>query len=356
MRIGIIAPPFISVPPKAYGGTELFIAHLTYGLHASGHRVTVYANGDSHVPGELKWRFRHSQWPIADACEAQLKGMDHAAWAVQDAARSVDILHINDAMAVPFTRFVDKPVVMTQHHPHEPALSKLYVRYPAIHYVSISEQQARAEPMPNIEVVHHGIPVAEYEFRTRKEDYLLFLGRMAPCKGPHLAIQVARRAGLRLKLAGEVQPFFRRYWEEDVLPGIDGDQIQYVGEADKATKNDLLSHARALLFPIQWNEPFGLVMIESMACGTPVLALPGGSVPEVVRDGVSGWICRDISEMARHAISLSIDAASCRAWVDTHFRCERMVDRYLSLYERLAHSRIVQRISMASRAPAHVSP
>jgi glycosyltransferase involved in cell wall biosynthesis len=339
MKIGLIAPPFISVPPKAYGGTELFLAHLAYGLHARGHRVTLYANGQSRVPCELKWRYRHSHWPIEDAVAAQLMNSDHTAWAIRDAAPRMDLLHINDTVAVPFTRFIGQPVVMTLHHPREDTLSNLYVRYPSIQYVAISAHQARAEPMTNTAVVHHGIVMSDYEFCDRKDDYLVFLGRMAPCKGAHLAIEVARRAGLRLKLAGEVQPVFSEYWERRVLPQIDGDRVQYVGEADRALKNALLSRARALLFPIQWNEPFGLVMIEAMACGTPVIALPGGSVSEIVRDGVSGWICRDVDEMVGCAGSPSIPARSCRAWAAEHFSCERMVDQYLQIYERLLYCR-----------------
>jgi glycosyltransferase involved in cell wall biosynthesis len=350
MRVGVIAPPFISVPPKAYGGTELFLAHLTDGLHRRGHRVTLYANGESRVACELKWRYRHSQWPVVDELETQLKGSDHAAWAIHEAARSSDVVHINDTVAVPFTTFVDQPVVMTLHHPHEPLLSSLYTRYPSIHYVSISEYQARREPMPEISVVHHGIPVSEYDYRSRKRDYLLFLGRMAPCKGPSLAIDVARRAGLPLKLAGEIQPYFRTYWEQEVAPKIDGARIQYVGEADTSLKNELLSHARALLFPIQWDEPFGLVMIEAMACGTPVIALRAGSVPEVVRNGVSGWICRDVAEMADRVASLSIDAASCRDWVARHFSVERMIDRYLTVYERSIGPNRPQRMRLVPRA------
>jgi len=336
MHIAFIAPPFISVPPITYGGTELFIAHLANELHSRGHRVTVYANGDSRLGCELKWRYRHGDWPVVDDCAAQLKNADHTAWAIRDAARSADLIHTNDIVAIPFTTCVDRPVVHTLHHPHEPALSEQYVRYPAVRYVAISAFQARREPMRDIDVVHHGLPLSDYTFRAQKQDYLAFLGRFAPCKGAHLAIDIARRAGLPLKLAGEIQPTFRDYWERDVAPRIDGDAIEYVGEVDGPRKNELLSHARALLFPIQWNEPFGLVMIEALACGTPVLALPGGSVSEIIVNGRNGWICRDVDEMAERAVALSIPAQACRACVAEHFSCERMADRYLEVYDRAA--------------------
>src|SRR5262249_11261744 len=250
--------------PQAYGGTELFVAHLARGLHSRGHRVTVYANGESKVCGELKWRYRRSEWPITDLSAAQLKNMDHTAWAIRDAARSVDLIHLNDLVGLPFTTFVDAPVALTLHHPHDPALSQQYLRYPQTQYIAISRYQARQEPMPNTTVIYHGLRLSDYTFRAKKQDYLVFLGRMAPCKGAHVAIEVARHAGLRLKLAGEIQPIFAEYWEREVAPHVDGDQVQYVGEADAARKNELLSNARALLFPIQWDEPFGLVMVEAM--------------------------------------------------------------------------------------------
>jgi glycosyltransferase involved in cell wall biosynthesis len=336
MRIALIAPPFIAVPPSKYGGTELFIAMLARGLHARDHEVVVYANGQSCLPCRVKWRYARTDWPLDDPDRAVLKNADHTSWAIDDASRRSDVIHLNDVAGVPFTRFVDQPAVLTLHHPHDPVISELYSRYPDIEYVAIGAWLARLEPMPRVRVVHHGISVGDYSFSPEKDDYVAFLGRMAPCKGPHLAIEAARRAGIRLKLAGEVQPIYREYWERQVQPLIDGCQVEYVGEVNQEQKNELLSRARALLFPIQWQEPFGLVMIEAMACGTPVLAFAGGAVEEVVRDGVSGWICRDTDDMADRVAAPRLEAAGCRDHVARHFSVDRMVDRYLEIYEQLA--------------------
>ena len=338
VHIGLIGPPFISVPPARYGGTELFIANLARGLHARGHEVTVYANGDSRLPCRVKWRYAHSDWPLEDGVRAELKNVDHTAWAIRDAVEHVDILHLNDIVGVPFTRFTNCPVLLTMHHPHEPALSEQYGRYPDINYAAVGAWLARRETMPRLNVVHHGIPIEDYTFSSAKDDYVVFLGRMAPCKGPHVAIEVARRAGIRLKLAGEIQPVFRDYWEQKVVPGIDGQLIEYVGEANAEQKNALLSRARAVLFTIQWEEPFGLVMIESMACGTPVLAFAGGAVEEVVQNGVNGWICRDVDDMVQRLAAPLPDAANCRDSVARDFSLDRMVDAYLTIYERLVRT------------------
>jgi glycosyltransferase involved in cell wall biosynthesis len=332
LRIALVAPPFIAVPPAAYGGTELFLAHLAEGLCARGHQVVIYANGDSRVACPLRWRYPHADWPVACETTALLKNTDHTAWAVRDASGWADLVHVNDIVGLPFTHFIDLPVVHTLHHPVDPVMSAQYDRYPNVHYVAISAFQAHRERMPRLSVVPHGLNLSDYIMETRKEDYVAFLGRMAPCKGAHRAIAAARRAGVRLKMAGEIQPPFREYWEREIEPQIDGDRIQYIGEADLLKKNELLAPARALLFPIQWDEPFGLVMIEAMACGTPVLALPGGAVEEIVCDGVSGWICADLDEMVDRIAAPAISASSCRAWVAERFSVERMVDGYLRVY------------------------
>ncbi len=338
MRIGLISPPFIEVPPKRYGGTELFLANLAGELHRRGHHVVLYANGESHVPCGLKWKYPTSDWPV-DPVREVFKNADQASWAMHDAAQGFDVLHLNDVSCAPFTRFVDKPAVMTIHHTHQALFSEQYLRYPDILYVAIAGWAARRERMPRIEVVHHGIPLESYRFSKEKDDYVAYLGRIAPVKGTHLAIEAAKRAGVRLKLAGDIQPQYRDYFEREVKPRIDGKQVEYLGEADMPMKNEMLSRARAFLFPIQWEEPFGLVMIEALACGTQVLAFTGGAVDEVVKSGENGFICKDVAEMAARIADKPIAPEACRAYVERHFSVARMTDRYLEVYQRAIEER-----------------
>jgi glycosyltransferase involved in cell wall biosynthesis len=334
MRIGLIAPPFISVPPKDYGGTELFIAQLAEGLLKRGLEVLVYTNGESTVEAEKRWIYPKAQWPIKADGHAFLKDIEHSAWAMKDAASCCDLLHVHAAPALTCSRFLDIPVVCTLHGPHDARLSEIYARYPDIYYVCISYSQCQQESMPRMRTIHHGIDVSCYELRTQKQPYLSFIGRIAPIKGVHLAIDVAKRAGIPLKIAGDVQPAYRDYFEAKVKPQIDGQFIEYMGLADLRAKNELLGNSMAMLFPIQWNEPFGLVMVEAMACGTPVLALPGGSVTEVVQDGVSGYVCRSVRELAKRLTQLNFDPAALRRYVEENFSLDRMVAKYADLYSR----------------------
>ena len=313
----------------------MFIANLARELYARGHDVTVYGNGDSRLPCPVRSIYDHADWPPSNPVRSQLKNADHTAWAMREAADTSDIVHLNDLVGLPMTRFLDVPVALTIHHPHEPVLTEQYTRYPDVHYVAIADWLAKLEPMPRVTVVPHGIPVTDYTYSADKDDYVAFLGRMAPCKGPHLAIDAARRAGIRIKLAGEMQPVFRDYWEREVVPRLDDPLVEYIGEADFAAKNALLSGARALLFPIQWEEPFGLVMIEAMACGTPVLAFEGGAVAEIVCPGTNGWICADVDGMAARISSLDITPAACREFAETRFTVAAMADAYLDLYARI---------------------
>ena len=334
MRIALIAPPFIQIPPKRYGGTELFLATLGQGLKRLGYEVVVYSNGESETPVEVRWLYPTTQWPIRGDFSETLKEMNHTAWAVRDAADSCDIVHINNVFGLPHSRFTKLPFVYTIHHEHEQALSEFYSHYPDVYYVTISDFQRLRETMRNLRTIHHGIDLAQYRFRAKKQHYFSFLGRIAPMKGPHLAITVAQKSGIPLKIAGEIQPMFQDYFEKQVKPHIDGNFIEYVGEADLAAKNELLGNSRALLFPIQWNEPFGLVTIEAMACGTPVLGLAGGSVKEIISNGISGYVCNSVSEMIQHArdIETWVRPATVRQYAERHFSMERMTADYVKLY------------------------
>jgi glycosyltransferase involved in cell wall biosynthesis len=335
MRIALIASPFICVPPTRYGGTELFIAHLAEGLERRGIEVVVYCNGESSVNAEKRSCYPHSEWPLSNETSGMLKELDHLSWSIEEAATTCDLIHVNSAPAITYSRYLGTPFVCTLHHPRETALTRMYERYPEIHYTAISEHQASVHPTLAVTTIHHGIDMTKYQLQLEKEDYLCFLGRIAPIKGVHIAIDVAKRAEIPLKIAGEIQPIFRDYFDTMVKPHIDGRFIEYVGEADLKMKNQLLGASRGLLFPIQWNEPFGLVMLEAMACGTPVFALPGGSVPEIVQPGVSGAISSTAEEMANAARNTTYSPRAVRSWVEQRFSVDIMVQRYAALYERI---------------------
>lgn len=337
MRVALIAPPFLPVPPRKYGGTELFIGQLAEGLQTKGADVVVYTISESTVGVETRWYYKDAQWPIKGEVYDNLKDMNHASWAIRDAADDCEIIHLHNVPALMFTRYVRSHFVYTMHHVHEEGLSEMYAHFPDVEFVTISDFQRQQEKLARVRTIHHGVDLSLYQFRERKQEYLCFLGRIAPIKGTHLAIEVAKKTGIPLKIAGEVQPLFQDYFDTQVKPHIDGKFIELVGEVDLKAKNELLGNSLAMLFPIQWNEPFGLVMIEAMACGTPVLALPGGSVEEVVRDGISGFVCNSLDDMASRATQSlpAIKAQTVRDYCQQYFSLERMVSDYLGLYQQL---------------------
>jgi len=322
-----------------YGGTELFIAQLALGLKAQGIEPVVYTNGESTIDVEKRWLYETPQWPIEGEIYDNLKDLNHTAWSIRDAMETCDVIHLNNVAGLVCSRFVEKPFVYTVHHPHVPGLNEFYAFYPDTWYVTISDFQKKKLGLPRMKTIHHGLDLSVYEPVLKKQQYLSFLGRIAPIKGTHLAIQAAKQSGIPLKIAGEVQPRFKDYFDSEIKPHLDGKFIEFIGEADLKTKNELLGNSLALLFPILWDEPFGLVMIEAMACGTPVLAFPGGAVPEVVKDGVSGYICSSVEEMAGRAKNLDLDAATVRRYAEKNFSLNGMVSSYVQLYSEIVARR-----------------
>jgi len=338
MRVAVVAPPFIPVPPVRYGGTELFIAELAGGLKANGVDVVLYTNGESTLDVEKRWTYKKAQWPVTGEIYDNLKDIYHTAWSVRDAFQSCDVIHLNNVPGLVHSMFPGAPpFVYTMHHEHDDQLSDFYAQFPNVEYVTISDFQRNKEKLPRIRTIHHGLNSRLFTLNLGKREYLSFLGRIAPMKGTHIAIEIAKKAGIPLKIAGEVQPLFQEYYDSQVKPHIDGKFIEYIGEADLAAKNELLGGSIALLFPIQWNEPFGLVMVESMMCGTPVLALPGGAVSEVVRDGVSGFVGSNADELVERVADCSaISPSTVRNYAERCFSTERMVSDYIALYRQAA--------------------
>lgn len=351
LRVALIASPFITVPPSRYGGTELFVATLAKALSKLGAEPVIYTNGDSQPGCEFRWCYRHGEWPVRNPLDGLTRELHHIAWAIEDAARDCDILHINSAPGVTYARFISRPVVCTLHHPYERPLADLYARNTRVSYVAISHHQASQHATLPLRTIHHGLDLGRYKLQRKKQPYLSFLGRIAPIKGTHIAIEVAKKAGIPLKIAGEIQPIFRDYYERLVKPHVDGRFIEYVGEADLAAKNELLGGSMGLLFPIEWDEPFGLVMLEAMACGTPVFAYPGGAVPEIVCEGISGAICSSPEAMARSVLAFSSSPERIRGWVESMFSADLMADRYLKFYQDILDRHVP--ISPVSERKSH---
>ncbi len=341
LRIAMLAPPWIPVPAPAYGGIEEVVRLLCDGLAERGHHVTLFAPPGSDSSADVVAVLEEAH--PDDIQKAQFES-DHVAraFAEIDAAAAggepFDVIHDHVGhTALAMADRVGTPLVHTLHGPFTEDARRFYATHGAkACIVAISPAQLDDAPpeMGGGRVVHNPIDCTEWPFREDKDDFLLWIGRMSPDKGPHRAIAVAREAGAPVVLAGPVQPGQEAYFAEQVEPAL-GDGAEYVGEADAERKRDLYGRARALLMPIRWPEPFGLVMVEALACGTPVIAFPEGSAPEVVQDGVTGFVVEDEHAMAQAVGRLGeIDPAACRATCEERFGVPAVVRAYEDVYRQ----------------------
>ncbi|GGC68585.1 glycosyl transferase [Siccirubricoccus deserti] len=350
MRIAQIAPLAEAVPPLLYGGTERIVSYLTEELVALGHDVTLFASGDSRTAARLEAitpRALRLDASIRDTVAPHILMLSR----LQERLRDFDVVHFHiDHLHLPMMRGSGLPFLTTLHGRLDlPEIAPLFQAHPEAPFVSISNAQRRPLPSANwAGTVLHGLPTDLLPFSPRDRGYLAFLGRISPEKGPDVTIRIARAAGIPPRIAAKVDNMDRAYFETAVRPLLDGPGVEFIGEVDEAQKAEFLGGARALLFPIQWPEPFGLVMIEAMACGTPVVAFNRGSVPEVMEDGMTGFVVEDETGAlgALRRIG-SIDRTAVRRVFERRFTARRMAEDYLALYRRLgaAHERPVLRVA-----------
>lgn len=334
MRIALVAPLAESVPPKLYGGTERVVAWLADEMVRRGHAVTLFASGDSSTRATLE---------PGVARALRLSGVnDHAPYLLRmlgeafRRADEFDVIHSHvDYLAFPFTRVVDTPVVHTLHGRLDvPWLRPYVASFPDLELISISDAQRLPWPKTRFAAtIPHGLPRDLFRPSMEMDDYALFLGRISPEKGPVAAIHAAIRAGVPLVIAAKVDPVDRDYFEREVLPLLDHPLLEYVGEVDDAQKGRLLRRARALLHPIDWPEPFGLVFVEALASGTPVVTRARGSALEIVKPDVTAIVVDREEDLAAalHGV-VALDRAACRADFEARFTVERMCDAYEAVY------------------------
>lgn len=335
MKIALVSTPFVSVPPKKYGGTELFLYHLAEKMIDRGHEVVLFATGDSRTRAYVECAFPSSRWPIVPRDE-----QIHLAFAAKRLMErgDIDVVHWQSPVAVPYASITGIPAVVTLHHSRTQEFSEIYRHYPQNHYVAISHSQKAQEiDLPHFSVIHHGLDPVAYPPSFEPGSHAAFLGRLAPEKGPDSACRVAREAGVSLHIGGAVHPCDTWFYTETLRTLLQDPSVKWLGQVDHLQKVALLQGARALLVPIRWEEPFGLVMIESMLCGTPVIAFRRGSASELVEDGVTGFLVDSEAEMAdvlAHRVA-SIDRRACRARAVELFSTDVMVNGYEALYRSI---------------------
>jgi glycosyltransferase involved in cell wall biosynthesis len=340
LRIAQIAPLWESVPPKCYGGTERVVSYLTEALVQAGHDVTLFASGDSVTAARLEAVCPESLRLRTGAvnADASLVSLLERAFGAAD---DFDIIHSHvEFRAFPMARRCPVPTVTTLHGRLDlPEIASVFREFSELPMVSISDAQRKPVPFANwASTVYHGLPPDLYSFHPQPGNgkYLAFLGRIAKEKRVDHAIEIAKRVGIPLRIAAKIDPNDREYFHTQIEPLMDHPLVEYIGEISDAEKDDFLGDAYALLCPYDWPEPFGIVFIEALACGTPVLAYRRGSIPEIIDPEVTGFVCETLAEMtsAVERISL-IDRQACRQAFETRFTVDRMAQNYVELYERI---------------------
>lgn len=336
MKIAQLSPVWERVPPVKYGGIELVVFLLTEELVKRGHEVHLFASGDSKTSAELE-----AAYPVA---QRQLLGnpvpdLLHVTEAFLRASE-FDVIHNHAGYSgIALANFVSTPVLTTLHGIFTDINKPFFSRFKdSVYYNSISDEQRRGLPALNyIGTIYNAIDISSYTYSDKKKDYYVSIGRVCSLKGTHLAIEVAKRAGIKLVIAGKIDPGKDTvYFNERVEPYIDGEQIVFLGEVTEKRKRELLKDAKGFVFPLQWSEPFGLVMVEAMVCGTPVVSFPYGAVPEVIEDKETGYIVHSIGEMVEAVKKLDkIDPKKCREHVERRFGIGRMVDDYEAAYQKI---------------------
>jgi glycosyltransferase involved in cell wall biosynthesis len=354
MRIAQIAPLMEAVPPKLYGGTERIVAYLTDALVELGHEVTLFASGDSATTATLD-----AAYPQALRLDPTIR--DHIApliamlERVAQRAGEFDVIHLHcDYLGYPILRRAGTPFLATLHGRLDlPELKLIYGAFADVPVVSISDSQREPLPLARyIATVYHGLPERLLIPSRGAGGYLAFLGRISPEKAPDRAIRIAARAGMKLKIAAKVDRVDREYFAAEIEPLLAQPHVEFIGEIAEHQKAEFLGNAAGLLFPIAWREPFGLAMIEAMACGTPVIAIRNGSVPEVIDDGITGFIVEDEATAAAAAGKLHVlDRGQIRAVFEQRFTARRMAGDYTRLYQRLISGRDTLRIASERAAP-----
>jgi len=342
MRIAQITPLWLETPPQAYGGTELVVSLLTEELVKRGHKVTLFATADSKTKAKLI-----PIWPKGLFTDGSVKYTNAVSSLLYkellEREHEFDVIHDHrEHSTAPFSKFLKTPIITTLHNPLTEESIILFKKFPNIHYVAISENQRKSGPGINIvRTIYHGIPVEQYGFSLRPKDYICWLSNTDPDKGLAEAIEIAKMAGEQLIISGPIFPKNADYFEYRIKPLIDGKQIQFVGAADFKKKVELLRRAKSFLFPIfKRQEPFGLVIIEAMACGTPVIAAASGSMPELIKDGETGFLV-DTKEEAVQALKKihTISRKKCREHIAENFSLQTMVDNYEQLYKEILHQK-----------------